>query len=46
MNHPIVVHELYFVVAVEKLEMLTELPRLAYVSLLEAVRAQNGRSDF
>lgn len=42
----IVVHELYFVVKKDTLENLKELPRVAYTSLLDAMRAHDNREDF
>ncbi len=42
----IIVHELYFVVRKDQLENLTELPRNAFTSLLEAMRTWDKREDF
>jgi len=42
----VIVHELYFVVRKDQLETLTELPRNAYTSLLEAMRVWDKREDF
>jgi hypothetical protein len=43
---PVIVHELYFVVRISELENLKELPRHGYTSLLEAMRAHDGREEF